>query len=790
MAIAMGVTQKRSASNSGSNRGASNSGSSYTPNPVNLVNIDRKTGGDFYDIVKSIDWAAVSDRISGMNSGNSGDSGEGYSAIPNPVATENPQEDTAETPVKETPTPEATATQENVPNPIAESTEEDAKTEPTPTPTPVVPTDQNQHNNAFSKFINNRQTNGVWDDSAIAWNEEEKKRNYRKGERQESSAVYETSADGGIQPNSAERPSNFGDSVVGNPVNPSVNRPKSENGIVPFYAAAPDMNTIMHSINDYDNDDIQDSIQTIRHIDESARGALNDVVQGIILDIADLSVNGGNLTPLTRPIDKRHPILRDDKGNLIDTSDAVNYSLDMNGNVVKLESTENGIGSYAQIWDSKTGSWVPATYDPNTVTFSAVAPDTIVGSNVEAGSDELLINPDTGNPNPVDGVEVGSPEWQAAFDIATRRFDPRGGGLDFDWNTVSVDDTSVRYIDKSGDIHSIPLASEKGQYIAAYANALGDSIRKDPSEDEINAYADALKPLSKYAGWSDEDLYNEANRLLHERYSRYSNEEARYAHAIQMSNDYHKNNNYIGVKEDISEDEINSVFAKLKTDPYYAGLSDEDLYNEANHFLQGYYFKWGEELPVEERVPAYDQSTDQGNALFYKIMYDGKYVTNFSDADAVTYQDILLHYYDNPDYSNKGGLPTENGAGFSVNIPEECLPIIATSKYGANDERNGDNIETVTMSEDEYNELAEKFINANPSLVYFLYNDKLTVDAIMSHFLKTLVKPKYYGSYGGYYYRGGGGGYRGGGSYSSSNSAGSTTQNQQRVYNIMKNWSF
>lgn len=190
----------------------------------------------------------------------------------------------------------------------------------------------------------------------------------------------------------------------------------------------------------------------------------------------------------------------------------------------------------------------------------------------------------------------------------------------------------------------------------------------------------------------------------------------------------------------------------------------------------------------------YSPNGTQGGPVYASIMSDDVTVTGYDDESQIDYQDYLLQNFVVSGYDNKANA---GGEEWELVVPEGCEGIIASDKEHANDPKRNDDIETVYMTDEEYVEKVNKFIEANPQLAALLDSGKVTPDAIIANFLKaprTTYGSSGYrsGGYGGYYRGGGGGGYRGGGSLSggSSNSAGSTTQNQQRVYNIMKNWSF
>lgn len=155
-------------------------------------------------------------------------------------------------------------------------------------------------------------------------------------------------------------------------------------------------------------------------------------------------------------------------------------------------------------------------------------------------------------------------------------------------------------------------------------------------------------------------------------------------------------------------------------------------------------------------------------------------------------------------FGNTGGgeegyapIPKGDGAGYrGINVTDEFRKILASSQYTASGQE--ENAEIIKMTKEEFEELSEKFMEANPVLRLLVQQGKLTPADIADFFFKKIEftngsKGGYGG--GGYGYRGYGGGrggyyYGGGGRSNYAPTPQSTNQRQNRIYNIMKNWSF
>ena len=342
--------------------------------------------------------------------------------------------------------------------------------------------------------------------------------------------------------------------------------------------------------------------------------------------------------------------------------------------------------------------------------------------------------------------------WQKAYEIGKLRGNPIGAvttdktGTFFGQVTtnaatadnpisdVRVGDKAVHYMDSEGNIHSVPLTTANGQAVVDRLN----------SEYVFDINPSDVRVDDSYVGYFDEN--------------------GKYRTVDLSSGRGQQIENYV--------DEIKDDYPTIEAAYAKAIEMVNDDYADTNYTPNG----------------------TQGGPIYASIMSDGVTVTGYENEEEINYQDYALQQFVITDYDNKVNA---GGDEWALVVPEGCEDIIASDKEHANDPKRNDDIETVYMTEEEYREKVNKFIDANPQLANLIESGKVTVDGIMANFLKALRKGGSgggyrSGGYGGYYRGGGGGGYRGGGGSSggSSNSAGSTTQNQQRVYNIMKNWSF
>lgn len=156
----------------------------------------------------------------------------------------------------------------------------------------------------------------------------------------------------------------------------------------------------------------------------------------------------------------------------------------------------------------------------------------------------------------------------------------------------------------------------------------------------------------------------------------------------------------------------------------------------------------------------------------------------------------ILHAFDR-------GKGFADSANSGVTILPEFADVIAQSANSAqqqkylNNGKNADRMETVSMTADEFQKKYDAFLEANPILKQLRDSGRLTDTDIVNHFFKgvklTTGKKAGTGSGSGYRGYGGGGyggygGYRGGYNYQAPPTE--TKQEEQRINNIMKNWSF
>jgi hypothetical protein len=438
-----------------------------------------------------------------------------------------------------------------------------------------------------------------------------------------------------------------------------------------------------------------------------------------------------------------------------DTS-AHRYTIDLAGNLVRLEPGGGGLNDFnasskAYIQDPITGEWIPAVYDYSTNSYqpvgnpistpSTTTPTVNNAETTETGMSEptasinnegAQVAEQTATDNPINTSPDNpytDPDWVKAYEVGLLRGNP---STPLTLNTISdvqIGDKAVHYVDDSGAIHSVPITTDKGQEISDYFGGI------DPGNVRVD---------DSYVGYFDEEGHY---------------------HTVDLSSGRGQQiENYVDeIKDDYRD--IEGAYAKA------ISMVNED-YADTNYSPNG----------------------TQGDPIYASIMSDGMpAITGYETEEEINYQDYILQNFVISGYDNKVNA---DGKEWNLVIPEGCEDIIASDKEHANDPKRNDNIETVYMTEEEYKEKVNKFIDANPQLAKLIESNKVTVDGIVANFLKALYKGNggsgyRSGGYGGYY-RGGGGGYRsyGGSSGGSSNSAGSTTQNQQRVYNIMKNWSF
>ena len=170
----------------------------------------------------------------------------------------------------------------------------------------------------------------------------------------------------------------------------------------------------------------------------------------------------------------------------------------------------------------------------------------------------------------------------------------------------------------------------------------------------------------------------------------------------------------------------------------------------------------------------------------------------FSGTNGQLTKDEMLHLFDR-------GRFTDPDSG--VNVEPEFGKLIATMSPNAlqnlglvNPITGKPYTETVNLTMDQYDKMVDEFLNANPLINALYKSGMLTEQDIANNFFKNVNivtgKPKGsgsgygsgYGGYGGRGYSGGGGG--GGSRSSGSSGASAKSQTEQRINNIMKNWTF
>lgn len=212
-------------------------------------------------------------------------------------------------------------------------------------------------------------------------------------------------------------------------------------------------------------------------------------------------------------------------------------------------------------------------------------------------------------------------------------------------------------------------------------------------------------------------------------------------------------------------------------------------------------------MPEEDAVPELLEDGNYNTALD-RILRDNSimrdengnvvYDKDGNPLETHTYTNMdILNLYADPSYKGDGLSHPENGGiGYrGVTIPDDVKEIMASTLYYAAGQ--GEQAETVEMTATKFNELAEKFMEANPTLKLLVDQGRLTLEDIGNFFFKKIKTTGgsrgYSGGGYGRYYGGGGGGrgyYGGGGSSSYRPNPTQANQRQSRIYNIMKNWSF
>lgn len=190
-----------------------------------------------------------------------------------------------------------------------------------------------------------------------------------------------------------------------------------------------------------------------------------------------------------------------------------------------------------------------------------------------------------------------------------------------------------------------------------------------------------------------------------------------------------------------------------------------------------------------------------------------EYSANLLDLFDIRNRDVL----DNRVNADTDFQNTEGWQGVTIN--DDFADIVASSAGTAryqNKLGHPERVERVELTMEEYERMADAFLDANPVILKMINDGKLTYDMVFDHFFKDIALTDINGgnrSGNGYYNRnpypyyprggtpsggrpsgGGGGGYRGGGggSYynSSSYSGNGWDVDPERIYNTLKNWEF
>ena len=171
--------------------------------------------------------------------------------------------------------------------------------------------------------------------------------------------------------------------------------------------------------------------------------------------------------------------------------------------------------------------------------------------------------------------------------------------------------------------------------------------------------------------------------------------------------------------------------------------------------------------------------------------YSGGQYPDYGNGNVGLTPEQKLHLFD------KGGFFNDS-SGITIN--PDFVNLMAVDSAHAS--QNPDQAKTVKMTDGEFEYEYAKFLEANPMIKLMLDAGMITDEDVIKNFFNNLELtkgPAYNrGGGSGYGYRGygygrGGGGYGGGGGGGSSRSSSTPTaknQNEQRINNIMKNWTF
>ena len=252
--------------------------------------------------------------------------------------------------------------------------------------------------------------------------------------------------------------------------------------------------------------------------------------------------------------------------------------------------------------------------------------------------------------------------------------------------------------------------------------------------------------------------------------------------------------------EYVNGDFINNFEKGINNDFYTNGASYADrLFNMASGHIEGRNDQLLDDLMSYSAGNAYANQT-KGSNYGTTLNLDPNNPTGMNTAlqaamSGQLTKDQILHMYDS---KNSDLIIPEEAKKFFASDPSK-----AVQQLFLNGGKNAGNTESIEATSEEYAKALQALLDANPALKLMVDNGVLTKDDIAMNFFKDLKatgdndlesKYKSYGGRGGYnrsygYSRGGGGGYGGYGS-SSGNSASSKNQDDTRIHNIMKNWTF
>jgi len=171
--------------------------------------------------------------------------------------------------------------------------------------------------------------------------------------------------------------------------------------------------------------------------------------------------------------------------------------------------------------------------------------------------------------------------------------------------------------------------------------------------------------------------------------------------------------------------------------------------------------------------------------------YSGGQYPDYGNGNVGLTPEQKLHLFD------KGGFFNDS-SGITIN--PDFVNLMAVDSTHAS--RNPELAKTVKMTDGEFEYEYEKFLEANPMIKLMLDAGMITDEDVIKNFFNNLelTKGPAYNrgggsgsGYRGYGYGGGGYGYGGGGYAGSSKNSSTPTaknQNEQRINNIMKNWTF